>query len=412
MSSILLYHHLGLGDHFMCHGIVREYCKKYGTVGLFCYPHNYPTVSFMYRDIPNLTIIQGDDTAAKKLLEQDSSYIYGVIYDEVKVLGFQYLDRTSGVPLEWQFYQLAGVPIEKKWGSFFIDRDLEREQLLFEKITPQGNYAFVHDDAPRKYVIRRDLIGQDCTIVIPKREFTDNIIDFCTTIEKAKEVHVIDSSFMFLIDCLPYHNPNQKLYIHRYARDNNEWQLPILKKDWHIFVQPHNKWEPVKDLLQWAANSSTPFLNSTFAKRVVRKIFITMGWSMMRPKHPDIKALIQRYVPGKSFTAISIGSENNAYVSAAHATRATTAGSSTIEKATPADIVFCSRAFSQKNDQHTFLKQLRSITNDTLILHTTMTDTAIIEPPLEDTGFSIREQHLFPKESVFVCKAMPTPKTK
>jgi hypothetical protein len=63
---------------------------------------------------------------------------------------------------------------------------------------------------------------------------TDNLFDFCDVIEKAEEIHVIDSSFMFLIDCLPYEAPNQKLFVHRYARPNAAWNLPILKKPWVI----------------------------------------------------------------------------------------------------------------------------------------------------------------------------------
>ena len=35
MSEIYLYHHLGLGDHISCHGIVRYYCEKYNKVKIF-----------------------------------------------------------------------------------------------------------------------------------------------------------------------------------------------------------------------------------------------------------------------------------------------------------------------------------------------------------------------------------------
>jgi len=361
----------------------------------------------MYRDIPNLTIIQGDDTAAKKLLDQSSPYAEGVQYNQIKILGFQYLDRTSGVPLEWQFYQLAGVPIEKKWSSFFIKRDLDKEQALFEKIAPRGDYAFVHDDVPRKYTINKDLIGKDCEIFTPRREFADNIIDLCTVIENAKEIHVIDSSFMFLIDCLPYHNPNQKLYIHRYARDNNEWQLPILKKDWYIFIQPHNKWEPVKDILQWASDIPLPWTDNTFTKRVARKIFMKMNWSMMRPKHPNLKALIQRHVPGKSFISISDKNNDNGYMSAARETGATVAYSSTLEKAPATDIVFCADAFSERKNPRAFLKKLRSITNEILIIHVTNVTSDYLESMLSESGFETREKHLFPSEVCFVCRVTP-----
>ncbi len=419
MSSILLYHHLGLGDHFMCHGIVREYCKKYEKVGIFCYEHNYPTVSFMYRDLPNLTIIKGDDAAAKEFISRNASQSGKSKYDEVKIIGFQNLNRNDGIPLEWQFYKIAGVPLQKKWDSFFIKRDLEKERALSKKVAPQGNYAFIHEDVPRKYIIKRELIGNDCTLFTPRREFADNLIDYCTIIEKAKEIHVIDSSFMFLIDCLPYNNPNQKLYIHRYARDNNEWQLPILKKDWYIFIERHDKREPVRDILQKLSNSSVSLLNTTLIKRVVRKIFMTMNWSMIRPKQPDLKALIQRYVPGKSFAIISTErTAKNPYVAAAQETGVKTSNAPTIEKATPADIVLYSEISSKNSSPIVLFKQLRSLTNQLLILNIPSVIKSSnkkdendltpneIESMLTQAGFETREKHLFPLETCFVCRAV------
>lgn len=404
MSSILLYHHLGLGDHFMCHGIVREYCKKYSQVTIFCYPHNYLTVSFMYRDVLNLTIIKSDDSAAKELISKNASHPQVSKYDEVKILGFQNLDKNTGIPLEWQFYQLAGVPIDKKWSSFFIDRDFKKEQDIFEKITPKTDYVFIHDDAKRGYSIKRGLISKNYIQLTPVRSLTENIIDYCMVIEKAKEVHVIDSSFMFLIDCLPYHNPDQKLYVHRYARDNNEWQLPILKKDWRIFIQPHDKREPLKDFLQWVSDIKTPLLDGTLNKRAVRKIFTVMGWSMMRPKNPDLKAIVQRHVSGKSFIEISYENEKSEYVLIAQATGATTAISNTLEEATPTDIVFYSGVSLKGTDLISLLKQLHSITKETLVLHTINIKPETLESSLEEAGFSVREKHLFPSEMCFVCR--------
>ena len=54
---IYLYHHLGLGDHIICNGLVRLLTKNEKTYGLFCKEHNVKSVSFMFRDIKNLSII-------------------------------------------------------------------------------------------------------------------------------------------------------------------------------------------------------------------------------------------------------------------------------------------------------------------------------------------------------------------
>lgn len=407
MSSIILYHHLRLGDHFMCHGIVREYCKKYDRVVTFCWPHNYPTVSFMYRDLPNLTIIQGGDDDANNFIKKNPVQPDDLKYGDVKIIGFGALSSSSGVPFETQFYQHAGVPLKKKWDSFFIKRDYEKEQMLFEKIAPQGDYAFIHEDTSRGLTIKKDLIGNDRIFFTPEKNTTDNIIDYCTIIEKAKEIHVIDSSFMFLIDCLPYSNPNQKLFVHRYARENDEWLLPILKKDWYIFVQRYDnlepeKWGAVKNILAEISG-----IHNTITKRFIRKIFNAMDWGELKPKHPDLEALIWRYAYGKSFLEISPNGNASSYLSTAHKAGATMASSASVGKARLADIVFYSGAFSQHKDQLGFLKKLHSITKMNLIFYTKNLSPEYLESMLTQAGFETREKHLFLKEVCFVCRVIP-----
>ncbi len=272
MSSLLIYHHLGLGDHIMCHGIVREYSKKYEKVSLLCLPHNLVSVAFMYRDLKNLTVIKGDEEFIKNYLSQKSSR-----FDEVKVIGFQNLDRNSGVSLEKQFYQMAGIPLAKKWDSFFVERDMEKEKLTFEQARLPDEYAFLHEDTERNYRIDRKKIDGKFRVFAPSEKLTENVFDYCTIIEKAKEIHVIDSSFMFLIDCLKYENLEQKLFVHRYARENEAWKLPILKKNWHIITLGNGKSKggSISTLLD---KTETLFLAHPLFKRATRKIYRTLGW--------------------------------------------------------------------------------------------------------------------------------------
>ncbi len=389
MSSVLLFHHLGLGDHIMCHGIVREYCKKYDRVAIFSYPHNYSSVSFMFRDIPNLTILQGDIEFARACIAKNT---LDRKYDEVKILGFENLNRTDGVPLEKQFYDLAGLPITKKWESFYVQRDFKKEKELSDRVALKGDYAFVHEDAGRKYLIKRKYIGKECAVFLPSAVLTDNIFDYCTIIEKAKEIHVIDSSFMFLIDCLAYENPKQKLYVHRYSRENNEWQLPILKKDWYILTTESSWLDPVKEVLESLYHSKALFLNTTFFRRIVRRIFRDMRWIMGRPKRPDTASLILRHTQRKSFIRID---------------------TTTLDTARPADVVFYTGDISQSSLIN-LLQKLRSITKETLILdtpstlkrsHTSLTPSSL-ETMLEQAGFGVREKQIFPTETCFVCRAL------
>lgn len=241
VSSILLYLPIGIGDHFRFHGIVREYCKKYKRVAIFSVPRFYSSVSFMYRDIKNLTIIKGyyesgEYTFAKRFIFLNKFKFGKYKYDFIKILENKNLDKYSNVTFEEQLYQLAGVDFTKKWDSFFVNRDYEKENIIFKNFAPKKDFVFVHEDVDRNYLINRQKINKQYKIFTPNEKFTDNIFDYCTIIKKSKEIHVIDSSFMFLIDCLKYENNDQKLFIHRYARENDEYLLPVLKKKWNIIT--------------------------------------------------------------------------------------------------------------------------------------------------------------------------------
>ena len=61
MDNILIYHHLGLGDHLICNGLVRNICEN--NKNNFLLPakkHNFQTVKFMFRDLNNLTVVSVD----------------------------------------------------------------------------------------------------------------------------------------------------------------------------------------------------------------------------------------------------------------------------------------------------------------------------------------------------------------
>ena len=232
MSSILLDHHNKLGDNIICNGLVREYCKRYDRVGIFCIPRYYISVSFMYRDLENLVLETSMNHRDKQISRFLNRFTLGEKhYDKIKIL---YDDTELGIPAERQFYALAGVPHEKKWSSFYVERNRAQELNFFDKVAPEAPYIFIHDDAVYGSRMQPQKLPSHLKAVRAQIDLTDNIFDYCTVLERAEEIHVVDSVFMFLVDCLPYQNPAQKLFVHRYARSNPPWRLPILKKDWAI----------------------------------------------------------------------------------------------------------------------------------------------------------------------------------
>lgn len=225
----LIYHHLGLGDHVICNGLVREKAVN-GPVILFAKPHNVASVSHMYLDLPQLKVVpvQNDQAADALMDEFRSRGIVGV----VEKIGFSGLEGHSGASFDQQFYAMAGVPFHLKWEAFRLARCRERELGRMKMDVPAGPYAFVHEDASRGMRLCRGV--NELKKVRPSELEANSITDYCGIIEGAAEVHVIDSCFLSLVDCMDYAAPGQKLFFHQYARYEADWLAPVLRKNWEI----------------------------------------------------------------------------------------------------------------------------------------------------------------------------------
>lgn len=217
MSELVIHHHLGLGDCFICNGIVREAAKLYDKVFLFCKPGNAVTLNQMYSDIGvNLIQVEEDHEVANYTFECD-----------VLEVGFNDLDQES--PFDQQFYKLAGVNFEKRWSSFQCPRDKGIERHLAEHANPPGKFALVHDD--ERFSINESLI---CIPIVRIKPIPGvSLTHWLGIAEMATEIHVIDSSFLFLADSVDF---LAERYIHRYARKFPEWEKPTLDKKWEIIL--------------------------------------------------------------------------------------------------------------------------------------------------------------------------------
>lgn len=228
MNSVYIYHHLGLGDHIIANGMVRTIAKKYDKTYLFCKPHNFLNVSFMYRDLPNLKIIVMEDLEVQSFMtiNPDNNYVIAGHAPFWKILN----SGHNKLKIDEIFYQLAEVPLENKWTEFYVQRDIEREKEVFNKLElKEGDrFIFVHDDNNRKIIKNLPSIK-----VIKPSDRNLSLFDFLYTIEKAEEIHCINSSFFCLIDCIGI--KKDKMFLHEYVRkDLNDDASPILGSNWII----------------------------------------------------------------------------------------------------------------------------------------------------------------------------------
>ena len=209
---IYIYHHLGLGDHIICNGIVRHFHKEIGSAKLFCYEHNIKNIGYMFRDLENFELIPvKSDFEAESILNSLDSSI-----KQIKI-GFNRLPEfMDPLTFDEAFYAIAGLDFSVRMDEFYLERELESEKEILNRMNPNGEkYVFIHDDATRGFKIDESRITSEY-----KKIYNDNSIPLfhcISLIENAEEVHVMQSSIKDLINSFKFEKP--KFFLHEYVRN-------------------------------------------------------------------------------------------------------------------------------------------------------------------------------------------------
>jgi len=233
---IKVFTHNCMGDHLICYGFIKEFCEWHGEILLATKddPLQYKNIERLFSSLKNVTL----DTQYRE--DYDIIISSQWWFDQVKHW-YQYPmpDTPFYLGEEMIFdrfwYKLAQVPFNKKWDNFYLERDTEKEKEVYYDILglkDNQEFTFIHEDAYNKdenRTISRDYIDKNIRLV----NITDypeiSILDTAYTIERAKEAHVINSSFRTFIDLMGINNNN--LYYHKYSRANPAEQVAV-KLNW------------------------------------------------------------------------------------------------------------------------------------------------------------------------------------
>ena len=228
-NNVYIYPHLHLGDNIVCNGLIRNLIKDYDQINLFIKQSKAPSVMWMYRDLKNIKYLM--------VQKEPQAEEWIKLNNPQKLLKIGYEFRDNNINFDQAFYKQYNIDFEKRWTDFYLDRDMEREKSFFKRFNvKEGEYIFFHEDNGNnykgKFIINRKLVPQNVPTIYAKENYTNNIFDYCYIIEHAKEIHVVESSFLFLADTL---NITDKLYSHRYARRYPPDEKPTLKNKWTIY---------------------------------------------------------------------------------------------------------------------------------------------------------------------------------
>ena len=209
-----------LGDNIVMSGGIVWLSHKYGGISL-CVPSTvYSSVVTFYVNHPDVTVRSVHYAEMKELEKDKDNVTIGLNIALVQYVMTESWDKY--------IYRNIGVDFSERFNSCPIREAAGKvKQVRWPKGIP-----LLHDDASRDMAIS----------IFPKypakfkRVWNDgkSILQFVRAIENAPEVHVIDSAFFNLTNCL---RPKGKLYWHRYARNN---YIPVLKD-----VETRLQWETI-----------------------------------------------------------------------------------------------------------------------------------------------------------------------
>lgn len=205
--DLVIHHHLGLGDHLVCNALVRHHAAGRRRVGLCCKRSYLASVAFMYRDLSQLELLPVDD-------DRDAAALLEEVPDAARLrIGFEKLDSRDFIE---SFFRQAGLDWRRRYTDFHVERDAGREEACYQRLvggTPR--YIFLHDDPSRGFTIDPRRIGTSLPVVRP--EGASTIFDYAAVVERAAEIHCIDSAFANLVESLP-RLAAERLVLHGYAK--------------------------------------------------------------------------------------------------------------------------------------------------------------------------------------------------
>jgi len=182
-TQLYIHHHLGLGDHIVCNAIVRNLRKKIPNEIILAVKRiNFSSVVQLYKDLD----ISFD------LVNDDSDCIKNYKNKNVLRIGFE----NCRSDWERSFYDQVKLPYSRRFSDFYIQRNLEREKTLEAKLNLPKNFSLsMISSSSGKYNI--DVVTK--LPIIEVTPVTDSIFDWIGVIEKADELHVVDTSIFQLI---------------------------------------------------------------------------------------------------------------------------------------------------------------------------------------------------------------------
>lgn len=223
-TECYIHHHLGLGDHIICNGLVRYIVQNYNfsTVYLVTKNCNLNNVQKMLADLPMVELLAVDND------REFTEYFKTVKNGKLFRCGFE---KCINNIFDQSLYNSIDVPFDARWNYWHLERNINQEQKIIQELKIDQDFIFVHDTSS---VGRFNLnISSNLRqIKLTKLNSEQSIFDWLGVIEMAKEIHCINSSVIHLANS---YNFNNSKYYHTIKKKKlHDTTNFALQKEWNI----------------------------------------------------------------------------------------------------------------------------------------------------------------------------------
>jgi hypothetical protein len=246
-KNCILMYHMGAGDGFTMYAAVMHYQKIYDEVNIFCLHRYRHTFAQLYEPYANVKVNFVDD-----VVFPHTNFITNLILQTYKppqsylkpfdlFLCGNYHSLFEGSNGFWErFYDHLQLPYTMRYDYTQINRNKEREMKLYNDVVSRlgEKYIFLHDhrnhnDNSHFYIRPNIYVESELPVFHPNFNYhtnsedkyhhlwtpdliSDNLLDYCTLIENATEIHIRDSAFSCLAPYLDLKNVKKKCVYSNY----------------------------------------------------------------------------------------------------------------------------------------------------------------------------------------------------
>ena len=203
MTEVFLLHQMGLGEFFLCNGLVNYISLFYDKLYLPM-PSNISksTVECLYSESSRVKPVQyGTDVVC--MLDQ---YFECLTIPQL-VVDCWYHKPPNSIWYKW-YYEQFDIPYNYRYEYFSLPKNIPNADMVYDSVVPKNKkYRVVHNSHSGigGYPLELNSFQNDSNkleTIFLDPTITDNLLDWIKIFKNAEEIHVTPSSAFCLVDSI------------------------------------------------------------------------------------------------------------------------------------------------------------------------------------------------------------------